>query len=333
MRRLIFLFVFVLFVGLATAQSIINVSIETDYSLGTNNFEAGKLTVEANIPNGTSLVTITLPDGVTYKNNSLVFDTSISGAAGNPTASSVSASGNQLTFNLGVTSAGAVKFSIVKEMSPQAHFAVRNGQQLKDKVKIQNGTTSDEKVSNDHYFYKYPIMNLQQMDANTTVVKNTEYTGSFVILNGGTATAEDVYFTIEYPEGISGGEVRLNSATGTILTSYRTEGNKKFFKIAKTQFAGANGLADATSVTVFDKYTVTVNCLDKNITYTANWGKTGDVNDWYQADDTANKKVRRVATPEGEPRLEYTRKNPTSPNVNNGYDNIDCRCCPDFAFL
>ncbi|MFJ1382679.1 Ig-like domain-containing protein, partial [Capnocytophaga canimorsus] len=323
MRRLIFLFVFVLFVGLATAQSIINVSIETDYSLGTNNFEAGKLTVEANIPNGTSLVTITLPDGVTYKNNSLVFDTSISGAAGNPTASSVSASGNQLTFNLGVTSAGAVKFSIVKEMSPQAHFAVRNGQQLKDKVKIQNGTTSDEKVSNDHYFYKYPIMNLQQMDANTTVVKNTEYTGSFVILNGGTATAEDVYFTIEYPEGISGGEVRLNSATGTIITSYHTEGNKKFFKIAKTQFAGANGLAAATSVTVFDKYTVTVNCLDKNITYTANWGKTGDVNDWYQADDTANKKVRRVATPEGEPRLEYTRKNPTSPNVNNGYDNID----------
>ncbi|MFJ1408326.1 Ig-like domain-containing protein [Capnocytophaga canimorsus] len=323
MRRLIFLFVFVLFVGLATAQSIINVSIETDYSLGTNNFEAGKLTVEANIPNGTSLVTITLPDGVTYKNNSLVFDTSISGAAGNPTASSVSASGNQLTFNLGVTSAGAVKFSIVKEMSPQAHFAVRNGQQLKDKVKIQNGTTSDEKVSNDHYFYKYPIMNLQQMDANTTVVKNTEYTGSFVILNGGTATAEDVYFTIEYPEGISGGEVRLNSATGTILTSYRTEGNKKFFKIAKTQFAGANGLVPATSVTVFDKYTVTVNCLDKNITYTANWGKTGDVNDWYQADDTANRKLRRVATPEGEPRLEYTRKDPTSPNVNNGYDNID----------
>ncbi|WP_157908950.1 Ig-like domain-containing protein [Capnocytophaga canimorsus] len=323
MRRLIFLFVFVLFVGLATAQSIINVSIETDYSLGTNNFEAGKLTVEANIPNGTSLVTITLPDGVTYKNNSLVFDTSISGAAGNPTASSVSASGNQLTFNLGVTSAGAVKFSIVKEMSPQAHFAVRNGQQLKDKVKIQNGTTSDEKVSNDHYFYKYPIMNLQQMDANITVVKNTEYTGSFVILNGGTATAEDVYFTIEYPEGISGGEVRLNSATGTIITSYHTEGNKKFFKIAKTQFAGANGLAAATSVTVFDKYTVTVNCLDKNITYTANWGKTGAVNDWYQADDTANRKLRRVATPEGEPRLEYTRKDPTSPNVNNGYDNID----------
>ncbi|MFJ1431364.1 hypothetical protein ACILE2_11280, partial [Capnocytophaga canimorsus] len=323
MRRLIFLFVFVLFVGLATAQSIINVSIETDYSLGTNNFEAGKLTVEANIPNGTSLVTITLPDGVTYKNNSLVFDTSISGAAGNPTASSVSASGNQLTFNLGVTSAGAVKFSIVKEMSPQAHLAVRAGQQLRDKVKIQNGTTSDEKVSNDHYFYKYPIMNLQQMDANITVVKNTEYTGSFVILNGGTATAEDVYFNIEYPEGISGGEVRLNSATGTIITSYHTEGNKKFFKIAKTQFAGANGLAAATSVTVFDKYTVTVNCLDKNITYTANWGESGQSDDWYQADDTANKKLRRVATPTGTPAVELTRKNPTVANPTSAASNID----------
>ena len=307
----------------AQTFKINSLTIDTDFSLGTNNFEAGKLTVEANVPNGTSQVTITLPDGVTYKNNSLTFDTSISGIAGNPTASSVSASSNQLTFNLGVTSAGAVKFSIVKKMSPQAHLAVRAGQQLKDKVKIQQGTISDEKISSDHYFYKYPIMNLQQMYANITVVKNTEYTGNFVILNGGTATAEDVYFTIDYPEGISGGEVRLNSATGTILTPYRTEGNKKFFKIAKTQFAGASGLLASTSVTVFDKYTVTVNCLDKNITYTANWGESGQSDDWYQADDTANKKVRRVATPEGTPTIELTRKNSNTPNPDGNANNID----------
>ncbi|MDO5105598.1 gliding motility-associated C-terminal domain-containing protein [Capnocytophaga sp.] len=316
--RFIFMTIFSLVSGLAVAQVTfppngVTVTIGDNYGLVENNYELGKLTVQVQFGTAADAnVTITFPQGITMKPNSLTK------TSGTGTIESISETASTVTFTIKGAS-GTVNFSLDKLISPEAHQKARSGDAsyvLQDKVQItQSGSTQEEKTK--VYSYAYPILGLSNVTANNMAVMG-ENSSNFSIQNSGNGKAQDIYLVVEYPSNITHNEVSMN---GTALPQISNVGNKYIFKINKSAYNGGAGLINGqTPIALVHKYNVTARCVQNaQIKYIVNWGE-GDTEDtWYQ--NSGNEALRTVSSEVGAPSIEITRRDTSKPNIN--HDNID----------
>ncbi|MDO4229362.1 MAG: hypothetical protein Q4C98_06075, partial [Capnocytophaga sp.] len=284
------------------------ITVESGMNIAQNGYEVGKLSVQANYTSGVANVTITLPDGITMKPNSLVKD------SGTGTIANINITGSVVTFDIQGAS-GALKFSLDKLISPAAHRSLVTGGVsgfvLEDTVKIvQGGTTVQEKSKT--YSYLYPVLNVVNADANNTAVRGVN-TSTFEILSSGDGNAFDIYFTVNYPTGITHNEISYN---GSVLAPINQNGSKYTFKIDRTAHSSGNGLPNSGTLLITHKYNVTERCVNGlQIQYLVNWGRGNAETDWYQVSD--NTAERTVSSSEGQALLEITRRG-TIPNEANG---------------
>ncbi|WP_018280463.1 Ig-like domain-containing protein, partial [Capnocytophaga cynodegmi] len=274
-----------------------------------NPYELGKLRVQVNFIGSASdaTVTVTLPEGVTMKPNSLVKE-----STGNGTITGISETGSIINFTI-TGASGEFIFSLQKLLSPLAHKKATTNDStqsytLADKVKIVKGVNTVEKISST-YTYKYPLMSVAEISANNNAIFG-ENMGTFKLLNGGNGKIFDIYFVVEYPTNIEHSEI---SYQGIVLNHIGQIGGKYIFLLPSAEHNNGNGLSNGQSVIINHKYNVKKACLNEQLVYTVNWGESQNEQDWYEYKD--NIAQRTVSSATGAPNIEIIRKNVNNTNA------------------
>ena len=233
----------------ANAQVAVNSVVADDQVQFANNtnFEIGTLTIKIKLPGGktTAKVTVTLPTGIQYVAGSAAKGanaSSVALVAGSPVGTPV--------FTLVGTQNTEVVFTIKRKLTKAATAAI-GGANLTDKVKAEvTGETDDEKDSNP-YRVTPPVVTVQGVTAIASAQIGVNTT-TFSIRNTGVGAARTIYFSIDYPVGVT--TVTLTPPTGvtlaqvgTVPTGFRNAGKPLYSLTKPTGFAG-NELVTITEV-------------------------------------------------------------------------------------
>jgi len=233
----------------ANAQVAVNSVVADDQVQFANNtnFEIGTLTIKIKLPVGktTAKVTVTLPTGIQYVAGSAAKGanaSSVALVAGSPVGTPV--------FTLVGTQNTEVVFTIKRKLTKAATAAI-GGANLTDKVKAEvTGETDDEKDSNP-YRVTPPVVTVQGVTAIASAQIGVNTT-TFSIRNTGVGAARTIYFSIDYPAGVT--TVTLTPPTGvtlaqvgTVPTGFRNAGKPLYSLTKPTGFAG-NELVTITEV-------------------------------------------------------------------------------------
>ena len=231
------------------AQVAVNSVVAEDQVQFANNtnFEIGTLTIKIKLPpaKNTAKVTVTLPTGIQYVAGSAAKGanaSSVALVAGSPVGTPV--------FTLVGTPNTEVVFTIKRKLTKAATAAI-GGANLTDKVKAQvTGETDDEKDSNP-YRVTPPVVTVQGVTAIAAAQIGVNTT-TFSIRNTGVGAARTIYFSIDYPAGVT--TVTLTPPTGvtlaqvgTVPTGFRNAGKPLYSLTKPTGFAG-NELVTITEV-------------------------------------------------------------------------------------
>ena len=184
----------------ANAQVAVNSVVADDQVqfANNNNFEIGTLTIKIKLPSTktTAKVTVTLPTGIEYVAGSAAVGlnaTSVALVAGSPVGTPV--------FTLVGTPNTEVVFTIKRKITKLATDALQ-GKLLTDKVKAQvTGETDDEKNSN-QYRVTPPVVTVQGVTAIAAAQIGVNTT-TFSIRNTGVGAARTIFFSIDYPTGVT----------------------------------------------------------------------------------------------------------------------------------
>ena len=198
--------------GNVGAQVAVNSVVAEDQVQFANNtnFEIGTLTIKIKLPVGktTAKVTVTLPTGIEYVAGSAAVGanaTSVALVTGSPISAPV--------FTLVGTPNTEVVFTIKRKITKSATNALQ-GKLLTDKVKAEViGEADDEKDSN-QYRVTPPVVTVQGVTAIAAAQIGVNTT-TFSIRNTGVGAARTVFFSIDYPVGVT--TVTLTPPTGVTL--------------------------------------------------------------------------------------------------------------------
>ena len=224
----------------ANAQVAVNSVVADDQVqfANNNNFEIGTLTIKIKLPSTktTAKVTVTLPTGIEYVAGSAAVGlnaTSVALVAGSPVGTPV--------FTLVGTPNTEVVFTIKRKLTKLATDALQ-GKLLTDKVKAQvTGETDDEKNSN-QYRVTPPVVTVQGVTAIAAAQIGVNTT-TFSIRNTGVGAARTIFFSIDYPTGVTTvsfippAGVTL-AQVGTVPTGFLNAGKPLYSLTKSTGFAG-----------------------------------------------------------------------------------------------
>ena len=259
------------------AQAMLSQPLAEDpVHFANRDFEAGTLTVSVTLPSATSTVTITFPTGIEYVASSL------HKVSGTPTISHVGSSPAG-TPKFTISGAGTLTFTIKRKVTKAALAGLQTaGTIFKDNVEVTSGGGVDAKDSNQ---YTLPIPNIVVQLAEPT---HNNASGSsvktFGLRNTGNGTVKEIYFSVKYPNGVTGNELTYN---GTAVPSVGTvpSGVGKNTGATLYRIVSPTGFKLNDEITITEKYSV-VDCdSNRQIVYEAYWGESASV--LYQARDRA----------------------------------------------
>ena len=262
--------------GKVSAQSMLSQPLAEDpVHFANRNFEAGTLTVTVTLPSATSTVTITFPTGIEYVASSL------HKVSGTPTISHVGSSpAGAPKFT--ISGAGTLTFTIKRKVTKAALAGLQTaGTIFKDNVEVTSGGGVDAKDSNQ---YTLPIPNIVVQLAEPT---HNNASGSsvktFGLRNTGNGTVKEIYFSVKYPNGVTGNELTYNGtavpSVGTVPSGVGKNTGATLYRIVSA--TGGFKLND--EITITEKYTVKGCQPNRQIVYEAYWGENASV--LYQARD------------------------------------------------
>ena len=263
--------------GKVSAQSMLSQPLAEDpVHFANRNFEAGTLTVTVTLPSATSTVTITFPTGIEYVASSL------HKVSGTPTISHVGSSPAG-TPKFAILGAGTLTFTIKRKVTKAALAGLQTaGTIFKDNVEVTSGGGVDAKDSNQ---YTLPIPNIVVQLAEPT---HNNASGSsvktFGLRNTGNGTVKEIYFSVKYPNGVTGNELTYN---GTAVPSVGTvpSGVGKNTGATLYRIVSPTGFKLNDEITITEKYSVVGCDSNRQIVYEAYWGESASV--LYQARDRA----------------------------------------------
>ena len=252
------------------AQVAVNSVVADDQVQFANNtnFEIGTLTIKIKLPptKNTAKVTVTLPTGIQYVAGSAAKGanaSSVALVAGSPVGTPV--------FTLVGTPNTEVVFTIKRKITKAATAAI-GGANLTDKVKAQvTGETDDEKDSNP-YRVTPPVVTVQGVTAIAAAQIGVNTT-TFSIRNTGVGAARTIYFSIDYPAGVT--TVTLTPPTGvtlaqvgTVPTGFLNAGKPLYSLTKPTGFAGNE------SVTITEVFKIALSLCGGQVKlgYVPYWG-------------------------------------------------------------
>ena len=259
------------------AQAMLSQPLAEDpVHFANRNFEAGTLTVSVTLPSATSTVTITFPTGIEYVTSSL------HKVSGTPTISHVGSSPAG-TPKFAISGAGTLTFTIKRKVTKAALAGLQTaGTIFKDNVEVTSGGGVDAKDSNQ---YTLPIPNIVVQLAEPT---HNNASGSsvktFGLRNTGNGTVKEIYFSVKYPNGVTGNELTYN---GTAVPSVGTvpSGVGKNTGATLYRIVSPTGFKLNDEITITEKYSVVGCDSNRQIVYEAYWGESASV--LYQARDRA----------------------------------------------
>ena len=259
------------------AQAMLSQPLAEDpVHFANRDFEAGTLTVSVTLPSATSTVTITFPTGIEYVASSL------HKVSGTPTISHVGSSPAG-TPKFTISGAGTLTFTIKRKITKAALAGLQTaGTIFKDNVEVTSGGGVDAKDSNQ---YTLPIPNIVVQLAEPT---HNNASGSsvktFGLRNTGNGTVKEIYFSIKYPNGVTGNELTYN---GTAVPSVGTvpSGVGKNTGATLYRIVSPTGFKLNDEITITEKYSVVGCDSNRQIVYEAYWGESASV--LYQARDRA----------------------------------------------
>ena len=254
----------------ANAQVAVNSVVADDQVQFANNtnFEIGTLTIKIKLPptKNTAKVTVTLPTGIQYVAGSAAKGanaSSVALVAGSPVGTPV--------FTLVGTQNTEVVFTIKRKLTKAATAAI-GGANLTDKVKAEvTGETDDEKDSNP-YRVTPPVVTVQGVTAIASAQIGVNTT-TFSIRNTGVGAARTIYFSIDYPVGVT--TVTLTPPTGVTLAQVGTvptgflNAGKPLYSLTKS--AGFAGNEEVPITEVF-KVAPTLCGAQVKLGYVPYWG-------------------------------------------------------------
>ena len=254
----------------ANAQVAVNSVVADDQVQFANNtnFEIGTLTIKIKLPptKNTAKVTVTLPTGIQYVAGSAAKGanaSSVALVAGSPVGTPV--------FTLVGTQNTEVVFTIKRKLTKAATAAI-GGANLTDKVKAEvTGETDDEKDSNP-YRVTPPVVTVQGVTAIAAAQIGVNTT-TFSIRNTGVGAARTIYFSIDYPVGVT--TVTLTPPTGVTLAQVGTvptgflNAGKPLYSLTKS--AGFAGNEEVPITEVF-KVAPTLCGAQVKLGYVPYWG-------------------------------------------------------------
>ena len=263
--------------GKVSAQSMLSQPLAEDpVHFANRNFEAGTLTVTVTLPLATSTVTITFPTGIEYVASSL------HKVSGTPTISHVGSSPAG-TPKFTISGAGTLTFTIKRKVTKAALAGLQAaGTIFKDKVEVTSGGGVDTKDSNQ---YTLPIPNIvvQLAEPNHTNASGSSVK-TFELRNTGAGTVKEIYFSVKYPDGVTGTELTYSgtavSMVGTVPAGLGKNTGAKLYKIVSP-----TGFKLNDRIIITEKYTVKGCQANRQIVYEAYWGESDSV--LYQARDGA----------------------------------------------
>ena len=233
----------------ANAQVAVNGVVAEDQVQFANNtnFEIGTLTIKIKLPPAktTAKVTVTLPTGIEYVAGSETKGanaSSVALVAGSPVGTPV--------FTLVGTPNTEVVFTIKRKLTKLATNALQ-GKLVTDKVKAQvTGETDDEKDSNP-YRVTPPVVTVQGVTAIAAAPIGVNTT-TFSIRNTGVGAARTIFFSIDYPAGVT--TVSFIPPTGVTLAQVGTvptgflNAGKPLYSLTKAAGFAGNELVTITEV-------------------------------------------------------------------------------------
>jgi len=263
--------------GKVSAQSMLSQPLAEDpVHFANRNFEAGTLTVTVTLPSATSTVTITFPTGIEYVASSL------HKVSGTPTISHVGSSPAG-TPKFTISGAGTLTFTIKRKVTKAALAGLQaTGTIFKDKVEVTSGGGVDTKDSNQ---YTLPIPNIvvQLAEPNHTNASGSSVK-TFELRNTGAGTVKEIYFSVKYPDGVTGTELTYSGTAvpmvGTVPAGLGKNTGAKLYKIVSP-----TGFKLNDKIIITEKYTVKGCQANRQIVYEAYWGESASV--LYQARDGA----------------------------------------------
>ena len=263
--------------GKVAAQAMLSQPLAEDpVHFANRDFEAGTLTVSVTLPSATSTVTITFPTGIEYVTSSL------HKVSGTPTISHVGSSPAG-TPKFTISGAGTLTFTIKRKVTKAALAGLQTaGTIFKDNVEVTSGGGVDAKDSNQ---YTLPIPNIVVQLADPT---HNNASGSsvktFGLRNTGNGTVKEIYFSVKYPNGVTGNELTYN---GTAVPSVGTvpSGVGKNTGATLYRIVSPTGFKLNDEITITEKYSVVGCDSNRQIVYEAYWGESASV--LYQARDRA----------------------------------------------
>lgn len=245
------------------AQAMLSQPLAEDpVHFANRDFEAGTLTVSVTLPSATSTVTITFPTGIEYVASSL------HKVSGTPTISHVGSSPAG-TPKFTISGAGTLTFTIKRKVTKAALAGLQTaGTIFKDNVEVTSGGGVDAKDSNQ---YTLPIPNIVVQLAEPT---HNNASGSsvktFGLRNTGNGTVKEIYFSIKYPNGVTGNELTYN---GTAVPSVGTvpSGVGKNTGATLYRIVSPTGFKLNDEITITEKYSVVGCDSNRQIVYEAYW--------------------------------------------------------------
>jgi len=235
--------------GNVGAQVAVNSVVAEDqvHFANNTNFEIGTLTIEIKLPpaKNTAKVTVTLPTGIEYVAGSAAVGanaTSVALVAGSPMGTPV--------FTLVGTPNTKVMFTIKRKLTKLATDALQ-GKLLTDKVKAEVIGEADGEKDSNQYRVTPPVVTVQGVTpiASAQIGVNTT---TFSIRNTGVGAARTIFFSIDYPAGVTTvsfippAGVTL-AQVGTVPTGFRNAGKPLYSLTKPAGFAG-NELVTITEV-------------------------------------------------------------------------------------
>ena len=286
-RILLIRFLFVLtiiFFQFADGQTIENVLTSTNLHFALDNFQEKEI-VRLSVPEGitTVEVEITLPLGIEYAEGTAVItkgEAKIIQKAGTLLS--------QPTFVVTINKGNTITFEFNRKVTSQA--LLLKGE-LKDTVRLKVGERLyDTKLSNSYYL-RSPSLLLQP----SPIVfdkKEGEHNDFFVLSNTGIGGVKDIYFSVDYSEGVSLIDLKYKGKKilpiGVVPAGYANAG-APLYRVEGTFF---NEKKDR--IIINEHYTVTncqANCPIKYATY---WGD--NILHFYET-----KEVTKLLHPKKEP--------------------------------
>lgn len=259
---------FLLMAGNAIAQPVITVPYPAPAQNLTQSLNKSLLTVQVAFPVACSgnTVRISFPPSVTYVAGSIT-KTSGSGPVMTITESDIS-NLNAPVFALnGVTGAGDITFTVLREM------ACSSSGSGKDTIRISGscGSAIENASGINTYNLLAPALSLSTPAAITGALIGNSYTRDFSVTNGGNGCLDTLWLSVVRPVATF---TATTLAAGAVnLTAYRINGDTSFYKIAAALLPGGDNLMCNGETILFHEGFTLGSCTALNTTYMAGWGK------------------------------------------------------------